>query len=148
MMEVGLSTELEAPAEAVWRMLQKSESLRFVAAPVLRMGDDLPRYWRDSGGPVTLASMRLLGLLPLWRHEIRIVSLDEERREILTEEGGGPMRLRRHRIQLHPLSEGRCRYTDRVEIEAGVLTPGFWIFALLFYGHRQRRWRQLVRLIG
>lgn len=54
MMEVGISTELEAPAEAVWRMLQKSESLRFVAAPVLRMGDNLPRYWRDSGGPVAL----------------------------------------------------------------------------------------------
>lgn len=147
-MEVGLSTELEASAEVVWRMLQKSESLRFVAAPVLRIGDDLPRYWRDSGGSVTLEDMRLLGLLPLWRHEIRIVSLDEEGREILTEEGGGPVRLWRHRIRLHPLSEGRCRYTDRVEIEAGVLTPGVWLFALLFYGHRQRRWRQLARLIG
>jgi hypothetical protein len=33
---------------------------------------------------------------------------------------------------------------DTVEVRAGVLTPFIWLFAQLFYRHRQRRWRALV----
>jgi len=36
-----------------------------------------------------------------------------------------------------------CR--DRVANNAGILTPCIWLFAQLFYRHRQRRWRQLVK---
>jgi hypothetical protein len=147
-MEVVVSTELEASAGAVWDLLQRSESLRFVAAPVLRIGDELPRYWNESGGTVTLDDMKLFGWLPLWRHEMRLVELDDERCEILTEERGGPVRSWRHRIPVRPLPADRCHYTDRVEIEAGALTLAVWLFARIFYGHRQRRWRQLARLLG
>ena len=40
---------------------------------------------------------------------------------------------------------GGCVYSDRVEINAGVLTPFVWVFAWLFYRHRQRRWQRLVK---
>ncbi len=36
---------------------------------------------------------------------------------------------------------GGTRYTDRVNVEAGLLTPFIWRFARVFYGHRQRRLR-------
>jgi len=36
-------------------------------------------------------------------------------------------------------------YTDEIEIQAGWLTPGIWLFAQLFYRHRQRRWKALLR---
>jgi len=31
-----------------------------------------------------------------------------------------------------------------VTIEAGILTPFVWLFARLFYAHRQRRWAALA----
>jgi hypothetical protein len=39
---------------------------------------------------------------------------------------------------------GMTRYTDEVEIHAGPPTVPTWLFALAFYGHRQRRLNRLV----
>jgi hypothetical protein len=39
---------------------------------------------------------------------------------------------------------GMTRYTDEVEIQAGLLTLPAWLFALAFYGHRQRRLKRLL----
>ncbi|MBN8607821.1 MAG: hypothetical protein J0L81_12970 [Caulobacterales bacterium] len=36
-------------------------------------------------------------------------------------------------------------YRDRVRVEAGLLTPGVWMFAALFFRWRQMRWRALVK---
>jgi hypothetical protein len=36
------------------------------------------------------------------------------------------------------------RYTDQVEIHAGLLTVPAWLFAQAFYLHRQRRLNRLV----
>jgi hypothetical protein len=36
------------------------------------------------------------------------------------------------------------RYTDDVEINAGPVTVSAWLFAQLFYFHRQRRLNRLV----
>ena len=49
-----------------------------------------------------------------------------------------------HRITLKVDGEGTS-YTDNVRIEAGILTPIVWAFAVCFYHYRQRRWRQLVK---
>lgn len=39
---------------------------------------------------------------------------------------------------------GGTLYRDSVTIKAGVLTPFVWLFARLFYAHRQRRWATLA----
>lgn len=49
-----------------------------------------------------------------------------------------------HHITVELTSDGQTLYTDRVEIEAGLLTLAVWSFARAFYAHRQRRWRRLV----
>lgn len=48
-----------------------------------------------------------------------------------------------HRIELTDFY-GMTRYTDVVELHAGVLTPLMWVFAQAFYRHRQRRLNRLV----
>lgn len=54
----------------------------------------------------------LFGVVPLWGHEIRIVRFDDERREALTNERGGPIKKWEHSIKMEALSESSCRYTD------------------------------------
>jgi hypothetical protein len=93
-----------------------------------------------------LIETRLLffGLLPAWQHRLLVVSVDDERRELLSRESGGPVRRWNHRIAIEPDGENTCRYTDEIEIEAGVLTPLVWAYAHLFYRYRQMRWRALA----
>ena len=47
-------------------------------------------------------------------------------------------------IEVAPRADGRTDYRDTVEIHAGLGTLPAWLFAQLFYRHRQRRWRALA----
>ena len=90
--------------------------------------------------------MRLLGVLPLGWQEIRITrpTPTGETRHLRDAGRGALARRWDHLITVAPAGPGRTRYTDRVEVEAGWLTPAVWAFARLFYAHRQRCWRRLV----
>ena len=48
-----------------------------------------------------------------------------------------------HQIRLEDYY-GMTRYTDVVEVHAGVLTVPAWLFAYAYYTHRQRRLNRLV----
>jgi hypothetical protein len=78
---------------------------------------------------------------------LRFEHIDHERREIQTREHDPLIRRWDHRIQFEPLGPDSSRYTDEVEVEAGLLTPVAWAFAQWFYRHRQRRWRRVARRI-
>lgn len=88
----------------------------------------------------------LLGVVPLWRHTVRVVgAADGDGR---TEEHGGPIRSWRHHLVVTPLSAGSCRYTDELEIDAGRLTAVVGAFARGFYRYRHRRWAALARVLA
>jgi hypothetical protein len=84
------------------------------------------------------------GLLPSTPHTFRIVSVDGDKMQIDTRESGVSIQAWNHSMKVQPISETRCRYEDRIELQAGLLTPVVWAFASLFYRYRQSRWRQLV----
>jgi hypothetical protein len=77
--------------------------------------------------------------IPAREHHLSLVRVDEARREIRSEEHGGPIRVREHRIRIEPESAVRCCYTDEIELQAGLLTPVVWASAHLFYRYRQMR---------
>jgi ligand-binding SRPBCC domain-containing protein len=147
-MVVRVSTRLAAPAEAVWDAVQRTETLRYVTRGLLglRADGELPERLAEG----ETYSMRLLffGVVPAWRHHIRIVRVDEAGCEIRTEEHGGPVRSWRHRITIDGEGWGSARYVDEIEISAGGLTPFVWFYAQLFYRYRQMRWRRLARRLA
>jgi ligand-binding SRPBCC domain-containing protein len=145
---VSVSTKLDAPADVVWETLQKTELLLYVMRPLLTVRGDLPKSWREAGQTVRIERLAFFGVVPLWEHEIRIVRFDDEKREALTEERGGPVTRWEHRIKVEPLSGVSCRYTDEILLEAGSLTPLVRLFAEIFYRHRQSRWRALARVLA
>lgn len=89
--------------------------------------------------------LRLLGVLPLGAHWIVISFPAGEEFELYDRGHGRLARTWNHRITVQALPDGRTRYTDRVDVRAGPLTPLIWLFAQVFYRHRQCRWRHLVR---
>jgi hypothetical protein len=49
-----------------------------------------------------------------------------------------------HLIRIRPLANDCCRYLDEIDIDAGPLTLLVWLFAQVFYRHRQRRWQRVA----
>lgn len=146
MRKITRSTILPAPAAEVWDRVQRSATLAHVSRPLLvfdPVDGPLPEVWSEGTYPVR---MRLYGILPLGRQNIVIRhEPSEPGRWRIRDAGHGPLARRwDHLITIEAVGD-RTRYTDRVEIDAGWLTLPVAAFAWLFYGHRQRRWRRLLR---
>jgi hypothetical protein len=76
---------------------------------------------------------------------IILVTIEQEANLIERKESGARSPVWNHTIQFHPLENGRPHYTDEIEFQAGLLSGLIWDFAHLFYHHRQRRWKALLR---
>ena len=142
-MLVRVSTDLPIPAETACQLAQKAATFRYVVWPLFTIGA-IPEQLEV--GDETSARLYFLGLLPAWRHRLRLVSIAP--REIYTNEGGGPVQVWNHRLTFEPRSEQTCRYTDEIEIHAGPATLPTVLFAQLAFRWRHRRWRTIARVIA
>ena len=142
-----ISTRLVCSEAELWQELVDPRSLQFVASPILRFvpaeQGGLPPEWRV--GPAYLLKLYLLGVVPLGRHTIRLVEIDKDKNTITSHESGLVARVWNHTISFQEMAPGLVSYTDQIEIQAGWLTPAVWLFAQVFYRHRQRRWKVLLR---
>lgn len=147
-MKVHIETTLATSADRAWNALLKTESFAHVTHGFL-LGFDNIDQWPDAfvEGAEIETRLVLFNLLPLWKHNLRIVRVDPEQRLVVSREGGGPVHTWNHRIEITPLDEQRCRYLDEVDIKAGILTPFVWLFAHTFYRYRQARWRRLAQTL-
>jgi hypothetical protein len=142
---VQVSTELDAPARLVWEATKRSATLLYVARGMLGFAEAhrFPEEWRE--GDVVRTRLLFFDIVPGGVHELRIVRVDERNREIYSNERDALVPLWNHRIKVEEISPSLCRYTDEIELRAGLLTPLIWLYAHLFYCYRQRRWRVLAR---
>ncbi|MBB4661948.1 hypothetical protein [Conexibacter arvalis] len=166
---VSVSTDLPLPAERACELAARPALFAFVVRPFLRVGGlperfpeppaaapDAPAAAEAAAPPAAAALARSgeavggrlwwLGVVPAWTHRLRVVSATAT--ELRTEEGGGPVRRWAHTLVFEPRGASACRYTDRVELDAGLLTPLVWCFAQLLFRWRQARWRALARVIA
>jgi hypothetical protein len=148
MRTITVSTELEAPADVVWAAATTPHVFVHVAKGMLRFpaAERLDRPWRV--GDQVEGWTLLFGVIPFSIHRLSIESIDDQRRRIMSDEGGGMIRTWRHELLTTPLGDDRCDYLDRIEIDAGVMTPLVAGFAAVFYRYRQRRWRALAPLLA
>lgn len=141
------SMMLDISAERAWAAIQEPRLLNHIAYPLQTFKPvdppKLPATWAESRYKVRL---RLFGVVPIGEQWIVIGILERgpDRYRMRDDGHGDLVRRWEHRITIEALSSSRCRYTDEVEIDAGVLTPLVAAFASVFFRHRQRRWRALV----
>lgn len=145
---VDISTELRAPASAVWGSVNRPGAFRLVTRGLLRMPALASRkdMWRE--GETVSGWVFLFGVIPFSRHVLHVAEIDDERLTLRSEEHGGLVRRWHHDIVVTPTGHSACRYRDRIEIEAGPLTAVVTAWAHVFYLMRQRRWRQLALALG
>ena len=146
MTTIELETFLPAETAIVWDHILQSRLLCYVAKGMLtfRPVDPsvFPERWINGQYRV---QKYLWGFLPIgW--QIINVALVTDRGQIhrLRDNGSGWLvPIWDHTIEVEMI-DGGTRYTDRVKIEAGVLTPVVAAFARRFYQHRQQRWQKLI----
>ena len=141
-----ISTVIHTSAEKMWSELQKVSSLMYVAAPILIFKSQdkypLPDKWNiNQEYPL---SIFLFGNIPLGNHVIKISKIDAKNMQILSNEFGLFAQTWNHLIKIEKTEDNKIRYTDAIEIKAGIFTLGIWLFALIFYRHRQKRWQILT----
>jgi hypothetical protein len=146
-MHARISTQLDCTERELWQLISRPQSLQFVASPVLGFTPlepgALDGEWQV--GREYRLQLYLFKLIPLGRHSIELVKLDQEHNSISSRERGRLARVWNHDIFFRETTPGRLNYTDQIEIRAGWLTPFIWVFAQLFYRHRQRRWKVLLQ---
>ena len=148
-MKVSLSTIIDIAPDVVWSEVQTARLLAHIAWPIMRfvpVGDEPLEHFKPGGR--YKVKLKLLGILPFGSQWI-VTSVQQPNT------GQWPKRLRDdgysaminkwdHWITVAPDASGGTRYSDNVEISAGIITPFIWAFALVFYSHRQWRWRGLA----
>ena len=142
-----ITTELDAPVQKVWKLLKRKQTFLYVTRGLIGIPDAEAWPEEQHEGLKMRGRLRFFHLVPGWEHEIRVESVDEERREVRTTERGGFVKVWNHLLKVELLSGERSRYTDEIEIDAGAFTPVVWAFAHFFYRYRQARWRSLSKVI-
>jgi hypothetical protein len=149
-MRMERTSEFDAPAAALADFLFDPQTMMFLLRPVVRVAPltppVLPPRWQNERYRV---AMYLFGIIPLGWQDIVVTDIlcDPERGAWGFRDDGVGRLARRwdHRTLLEALPDGRSRYTDTVEVEAGLVTPAAWMFAWLVFAWRHRRWRPFIR---
>jgi hypothetical protein len=140
-----ITSELNISANDAWHLVKKSSTLTFVTKGLLSFSDcdHFPAEWIE--GSTVVSRLRFFGIISAWNHQTHFLKVSDTELEIITEEKGGIVSKWKHRIKISSMNKGAtCLYTDEVEIEAGLLTPGVWWYANLLYRYRQFRWKSLI----
>lgn len=145
---IEMSTTLPTPAEPVWEAVVSSNAaFRFVTRGMIRYPAASAWITRIKAGQRLSGTLWLFAVIPMSRHTIDFVEVDEAARRLVTAERGGIIKSWRHTISVRPIDTRVCEYRDRIDIDAGGWTPAVTAFARAFYAQRQRRWRQLAPLL-
>jgi ligand-binding SRPBCC domain-containing protein len=152
-MKVSIATTINLPPEDVWQRVQTPELLLHIAAPLIKFSLIEPATaTRFSDGDRFRVGLKLFGILPFgdqWIVPSIHVPTDSEWPKRLRDNGYSALITTwDHWITIKPDGQGKTHYRDEVEVKAGMITPFIWLFAQIFYRHRQRRWRQLARRIS
>ncbi len=146
-MQIDLSSQLPCSLAEVIAQVRTPRLLRQVASPLLSFSPltpaVFPSTWREG---TYWGRLKLFGVLPVGRQAIVISypPAGNAQAFMLRDNGYSPRISKWDQLITAQEVNGETLYRDRVTIEAGILTPFVWLFARLFYAHRQRRWATLA----
>lgn len=144
---IKISSIFDAPADRVWEEANMTRLLNYVTRGRIAFDPidppQFPERWAEGEYKV---AMRGFGTMPLGSQTIGIeFPPPQGDTRILRDNGHGRFfRKWDHRIFVEPMADGRTRYTDELDFDAGVLNAIAKPIVREFYQHRQARWKKLI----
>lgn len=74
-------------------------------------------------GQVVVVKLKRWGWFPMGKWTMKVARLDSENYILESEEHGGVVRSYRHRLEVVSTGQDTCRYTDTLDVDAGLFTP-------------------------
>ncbi len=145
---VKLTSVFPASKEEVFKLLQEFKMLSQIAYPYITfkpVNYSEKLIWKE--GETFVFRAKLLGIIPFGIHKINVISFSQDK-GIYTNEQNTYVSIWNHEIVLKELVEQKTEYTDIVEIYAGWKTYFVYIWAKLFYAHRQKKWIKILNNIS
>lgn len=142
---VQRTTLLPLPVDAVWKQLLLGETFLYVARGILGVANAEAIRGPFHVGRTGALRLRAFHLVPVGKHEITVVSIDPVQHVIQTRERSWLLPVWNHTLTVAADGEETSRYTDRIEFDAGWLTPLAVPLVMAFFAYRQARWRRLAR---
>lgn len=142
---IHIETELPTDADRVWGAMTNLTSFLYVTRGVVSFPALVGRTDPIRVGEIGRGWIFAFHVVPVHRHTIEVVEVDDRARSIVSNEHGGVVDRWDHTLHVEPIDDARCRYSDTVVIDAGILTPVVCLIGIGLYRYRQRRWHRLVR---
>ena len=146
--KIIISSTLNNSAEKIWTKLLNIETLVEICKPMATFKsklNDKEMKWEIN--KEYIFKLFIYGFLPFGDHKIILKKLDKENKIILSNEYNKIVKIWNHLIIMENIGENEIKYTDEVEIYAGILTLFTAIWAKLFYKHRQKKWKRISMLL-
>jgi hypothetical protein len=140
-----ISSIFPATPDTIWPLLLRIETLRYITAPYAKFTPVNP-YEKDEWCEGTAIDFRLwiFGFIPFGIHTILVQRLDESNYIVTSREKNRLVPIWNHTISLVPMNTLTTSYTDEVELNARWLTQLVYLWARVFYKHRQKKWLLLL----
>ncbi len=118
-----IQTYFDTSAAKAWNALKKKDTFLFITRGFL--GFIGSKNWPEEfyEGQEIDTRFVFFHIFPVWKHYLRVVKLDDHRKELYSNEKGGPIKIWNHLIKIEPGTNQRCKYIDQIEIRAGLFTP-------------------------
>jgi len=146
--KIIISSTLNNSAEKIWERILNIETLIEICKPMATfksVTNEKNIKWELNKEYVF--TLFIYGLLPFGKHKILLEKLDKENKIILSKEHNNIVRIWNHKILMENSGENIIKYTDEVEIYAGIFTFFVAIWAKMFYKHRQKKWETISKLL-
>lgn len=145
MRTVHVETTLPTGADRVWSAMLSPATFLYVCKGLFGFPALAGRTESLRQGERGTGWLMAFHVIPAYRHTIEVTEVDEATGTIRTREHGGVLKAWNHTLHVEALQADSCRYSDTVDIDAGLLTGAVVAIASGIYRYRQRRWRKLVR---
>jgi hypothetical protein len=142
---IRLETDLDASVDQVWDAMVRPDTFLYLVRGLFSVPKLAGRTEPFTAGESGTGWLFAFHVVPAYRHTINVVSVDPVTHTVSTSEHGGMVRVWNHTLHVEPTGEGRSRYSDAVEIDAGRLSPIVVRVAQQIFRYRQRRWPRLMR---
>jgi hypothetical protein len=144
--KIIISSILNKPAEKIWSKLLDVETLIYICKPMATFKTttkDKNMKWELNKEYVF--KLLIYGFIPFGNHRIILEKIDGTNKIIISKEHNKIVKIWNHIIKMENNGEDNIKYTDEVEIYAGIFTLFVAIWGIIFYKHRQRKWKKVAK---
>ena len=143
-----ISSMLNSSSEKIWNKLLDVETLVYICKPMVTFKNTTKeKNMKWELNREYIFKLFIYGFIPFGNHKIILEKIDENNKMIISKEHNNIVKIWNHKIIMENKGENDIKYTDEVDIYAGVFTLFVAIWSIIFYKHRQRKWKKIAKIL-